>query len=419
MVQTQQRPGFRAVLAVREFRAMWSAELLSLFGDQLARVSLSILVFRLTDSPALTGLAYALTYLPTLAGASLLSSLGDRYPRRTVMVVCDLLSAALVGGMAIPRIPLAGLCALVAVLTALGGPFRGAQQALLPDVLSGERYTTGLSLRSMTAQGAQLLGFAGGGAVVAVIGPHAAFAADGATFLLSGVLVWFGVAHRRSAAASSGECRSGESPPARRVLFDSCAWKALWRDRAVRVLVGLKLLAAFYILPEGLASPLAAELGRGSVAVGLVMAADPLGSVVGAFCFARWLPSSTKPKVVGPFAVCSGLALVVPLVHAGLGVALAGFALSGAFSAAYQVQSTVSLTSAIPNASRAGALGLANSGMIAVQGIGVALGGMLALAAGALYAVAMAGLTGALLAGAATLTWNRVTLVRKELREVS
>jgi MFS family permease len=418
MVETQQRPRFRAVLAVREFRAMWFAELLSLFGDQLARVSLSVLVFRLTRSAALTGLAYALTYLPTLIGASVLSSLGDRYPRRTVMVVCDLLSAVLVGCMAIPHVPVAGVCALVAVLTALGGPFRGAQQALLPDVLSGVRYTTGLSLRSMTAQGAQLLGFAGGGAVVAVIGPYGAFGADGVTFLLSGLLVWFGVAHRPAVTVRSDEGR-GQPPPRRRALFDSHAFGVLWHDRAARVLVGLKLLAAFYILPEGLASPLAAEFGRGSVAVGLVMAADPVGSVVGAFCFARWVPGRLKPRVVGPFAACSGLALVVPLVHAGLGAALAGFALSGAFSAAYQIQSTVSLTRAIPNSSRAGVLGLANSGMIAVQGIGVAVGGTLSVATGAVSAIAIAGLAGAFLAGAATLRWKRVAVVRKELREAS
>lgn len=120
MVRTRARPSFRAVLAVGEFRAMWLAELFSLCGDQLARVSLSVLVFELTDSAALTALAYALTYLPMLVGASVLSGLGDRYPRRSVMVVCDVLSALLVGVMAVPGVPLAALCGLIAVLTALG-----------------------------------------------------------------------------------------------------------------------------------------------------------------------------------------------------------------------------------------------------------------------------------------------------------
>jgi hypothetical protein len=273
----------------------------------------------------------------------------------------------------------------------------------------------------MTAQGAQLLGFAGGGGLVAAIGPHAAFAADGATFLASGLLVWFGVAHRPAVAADvgSGQGRGQQPAPGRRVLFDSHAVRVLWGDRPARVLLGLKLLAAFYILPEGLASPLAGELGRGSAAVGLLMAADPLGSIVGAFGLARWLAPAIKPKVIAPFAACGGLALLIPLVHAGLGAALAGFALSGAFSAAYQIQSTVSLTDAVPNSSRAGVLGLANSGMIAVQGIGVALGGALAVATGARYAVAIAGLSGALLAAATTLRGNPAGPLSNEPREAS
>jgi MFS family permease len=411
MVQTQERPTFRAVFAVREFRAMWLAELLSMFGDQLARVALSVLVFETTGSVALTGLAYALTFLPMLVSASVLSGVGDRYPRRTVMVTCDLLSAVLVGCMAIPSLPLVGLCALLVVLTAAGGPFRGAQQALLPEVLSRDRYTTGLSVRSITTQGAQLLGFAGGGAVIAVVGPYWALAADGLTFLLSGTLLAFGVAHRPAAAGARA------MPSKWRGVFDRQAFHTLWHDRAVRVLFGLKMLAAFYILPEGLAAPLADDLGRASVAVGLIMAADPLGSVVGAFCFERWVPNRMRPRIIGPFAVCGGLALAIPLADPGLVPALVGFAISGAFSAAYQIQSTVSITKAIPNDRRAGVLGLTNAGLNAVQGTGVAVGGAIAVATGTVYAVAIAGLAGALLAVAATPTWNRAVALRNELRE--
>ena len=51
-----------------------------------ARVALSVLVFQRTDSAFLTGLTYALTFVPALVGGILLSGLGDRYPRREVMV---------------------------------------------------------------------------------------------------------------------------------------------------------------------------------------------------------------------------------------------------------------------------------------------------------------------------------------------
>ena len=74
MAHGVERVTFGSVLAVSEFRAMWAAELLSIAGDQLARVALSILVFQRTDSAFLTGLTYALTFVPALAGGIALGS---------------------------------------------------------------------------------------------------------------------------------------------------------------------------------------------------------------------------------------------------------------------------------------------------------------------------------------------------------
>lgn len=63
------RVTFGSALCVPEFRAMWvAAELFSVAGDQLARVALAILVFQRTDSATLTGLTYALTFVPSFFG---------------------------------------------------------------------------------------------------------------------------------------------------------------------------------------------------------------------------------------------------------------------------------------------------------------------------------------------------------------
>src|SRR5690349_7781515 len=104
---------FREVLGIREFRALWAAELLSVLGDQLARVALAVLVFQRTSSAALTALTYALTFAPAVLGGALLSGLADRYPRRFVLVTTDVARALLAGAMAIPVLPLPVLCALV------------------------------------------------------------------------------------------------------------------------------------------------------------------------------------------------------------------------------------------------------------------------------------------------------------------
>ncbi|MGH3469483.1 MAG: MFS transporter [Thermocrispum sp.] len=164
------------MFALREFRAMWLAEVFSVAGDQVARVALAVLVFDRTNSAALTGLTYALTFVPALLGGVLLSGLGDRYPRREVMIATDLARAALVGLMTVPGAPLWLLCILVAAMTLLAGPFKAAQQAALPDVLPGSKYMVGMAIRNISGQAAQVVGFAGGGLLVAEFGARTGLA---------------------------------------------------------------------------------------------------------------------------------------------------------------------------------------------------------------------------------------------------
>src|SRR4051794_27008570 len=131
---------YREVFAVREFRSLWLAQALSYIGDQLAQVALAVLVYHRTGSALLTAVAYALTYLPPIVGGPVLSGLADLFPRRRVMIVCDLLRAALVTLMAFKTMPFVVLCVLVFFTVLLGAPFTAARAALLPDVLSGDKY---------------------------------------------------------------------------------------------------------------------------------------------------------------------------------------------------------------------------------------------------------------------------------------
>src|SRR5690348_14981116 len=87
------RATYREVAAIPQFRALWLGQGMSLLGDQLAQVALAVLVYSRTASPLATAAVYALTYLPPIVGGPLLSGLADRYPRRRVMLWCDMLRA--------------------------------------------------------------------------------------------------------------------------------------------------------------------------------------------------------------------------------------------------------------------------------------------------------------------------------------
>src|SRR4051812_20415917 len=164
--------GFADVLRVREFRALWLAEGLSVGGDQVARVALALVVFARTNSAALTALTYALTFVPAVLGGVLLSGLADRYPRRAVIVATDVVRGLLAAAMAVPGLPLWLLWGLVGVLTLASAPFKAAQLALLPDVLPGPLFQAGMGLRQIPLQAVQVAGRGAAGRAGPAAGHH-------------------------------------------------------------------------------------------------------------------------------------------------------------------------------------------------------------------------------------------------------
>lgn len=394
----QVNPPMSSVLRVPDFRAMWLAEFLSVAGDQVARVALAVLVFDRTASATLTGLTYALTFVPALLGGVLLGGLGDRYPRRTVMIASDVGRAALVALMTVPGLPLWLLCALVAAMTLLAGPFKAAQQALLPDVLPGGQFMVGMAVRNISGQAAQLAGFAGGGLLVAHLGSTTGLLLDAGTFLASAGLLLL-VNHRPAATSQARSQR----------YFASIASGArlVWRDPALRTLVALNWLAGFYVVAEALAAPYADEIGAGASAVGLLMAADPLGSVIGALVFGRWIPEATQVRIIGALGILAGVPLVLCALQPGLVVTIALFAASGLLATGYNIQGTVSFVRRLPDERRAQGSGLNSSGLITVQGLGALAAGLLADLIGAANAVAAAGALGALIAVPIAISWGQ------------
>src|SRR5271169_5148861 len=81
------RSTFRDVFAVREFRALWLSKVLSVAGDRLALMAITLLVYHHTGSPLLAAIAYASGYLPWVIGGLFLADVADRRPRRSVMVI--------------------------------------------------------------------------------------------------------------------------------------------------------------------------------------------------------------------------------------------------------------------------------------------------------------------------------------------
>ncbi|WP_283135274.1 MFS transporter [Rhizohabitans arisaemae] len=389
------------VIAVGEFRALWLGQSLSQLGDQLAQVALAVLVYERTESALLTAAVYALTYLPPILGGPLLAGLADRYPRRRVMLVCDLLRAFFVALMAVPGMPFAALCVLVFCVVLLSAPFTAARAALLPDILHGDRYVLGSALQNMTNQGVQMIGFAAGGAAIALLGPYRALALDSATFLASALALVAGVRRRRLPPPPEGGMPSmwATTRMGARLVFG---------DPRLRVLVLFAWLCGFYIAPEGIAAPYAATFTDDEglpVVTGLLMAAMPTGTVIGGFLFGRFVSPPGRLHSMGWMAMLT----CAPLIVCGLGpplwVVIVLWCVSG-IGGAYQLAANAAFVQCVPPAGRAQAFGLVQSGLLAAQGIGILVAGALAQSLGPASVIALVGVTGLAAACLLTVAWT-------------
>lgn len=391
------RVAFVDLLRIREFNALWLGEAFSIAGDQIARVSLSILVWDRTSSALLTGVMYALTFVPSLVGGVLLSGFGDRFPRRDVMMVSDLMRFVLVGLMALPGTPLWIMCALVGAVTLLDGPFKAAQQALLPDVLTGGRFMVGMAFRNVSSQAAQVLGFVTGGLLVHEFGALTGLAVNAASYLTSALLM---LAVVRRPAAKTPESESF-------LASTATGLRLICHDPVLRTLACMNLLAGFYVTAEAMSAPYVGIIGGGGLAVGVLMAADPLGSVIGAVVFGRAVSESTQRKIIGFLAILAGAPLMLVIFTPPLLVTIILFAFSGAFATCYTLTSTVSFVRRVPDEYRAQASGMNATLLITVQGVGALVAGGVADLIGPANAIAGAGIVGAIMAVPIAFGWAR------------
>lgn len=390
--------GYARVFAVREFRAVFAAHLLSLLGIVVSEIALSVLVYDLTGSPLLSALAFALGFLPYVVGGTLLAGIADRFPARRVLVVCDLVCAVCVLPMAAPGVGIAPLLALRCALAMVAPVFQGTRMATLADVLGdGDLFVLGRSLLRIVSQSALLVGYGLGGLLLTVVAPRHALLITVGTFCASAVLLRFGTLRRPARARTGGTLVTESLRGARQVLA----------NRRVRTLLLLFWVPPmFAVVPEALAAPYADELGAGSVGLGLLMCALPVGTIAGELWAGARLKPAARERIALPMVSLTLLPYVAYLLHPGLALSLALLLVSGA-GAAYTLGLDQWFVRAVPEELRGRAMTLLTAGLMTIQGVGMALAGVAAEFAGVAWTVAGAGLLGTVCCTALAVTARR------------
>jgi MFS family permease len=174
------------------FTSLWAGQLISLFGDRIHQLALAAAVLVTTGSALATALVFVTATIPNLLFSPLAGTLVDRWDHKEVLVVSDLLRAAVV--LLIPIAIVTNILfvyPLVFVLTTISIFFRPARVAILPQIVRPDELLTANSALWVGETLADVIGYPLAGLFVVALGPALpiAFWLDGATYAASAVLL--------------------------------------------------------------------------------------------------------------------------------------------------------------------------------------------------------------------------------------
>ncbi len=162
--------------------------------------------------------------------------------------------------------------------------------------------------------------------------------------------------------------------------------------------------AAFAFAPEGLAAPFAKDLGGGAATVGLLLAANPVGTVIGGIVVGRFMAPQRRIRSVRPLAILTATALVPLALDLPLWAVLLLYATSG-FGMSFLLPLNAMFVLVLPSGFRARAFGIVQSGLQLSQGIAVVTAGWAASHFQTRSVIGISGLIGLVVVGLVVMFW--------------
>ena len=183
-------PSMFAVFRNRDFRYLWTGQLVSTIGSSLTDLAAGILIFEKTGSALAVGLMLMATAIPSLFVGLLAGVFVDRFSRKKIMIASDLIRSLLV--FSIPfliQINIVLLYVVVILASSVKQFFDPAEQSVLPDVASEEELAAANAFLSISSFGSTAIGFAAAGFLASTGEIAIAFYVDALTFLISAACV--------------------------------------------------------------------------------------------------------------------------------------------------------------------------------------------------------------------------------------
>jgi len=191
----------------KDFTLVVLGQIISLFGNNILRFALPLYILTVSESPALFGIVSATAFIPMIIMSPIGGIITDRVYKQRIMVVLDLLTAALIFGFIVLN-QVVSLTPLVIVflmlLYGIQGAYQPAVQASMPLLVSGEQLVPANAVINLVQSLSGLLGPVIGGMLYAAYGLLPILNVSLACFLFSGIMEMFiKIPHKKQKAVGS------------------------------------------------------------------------------------------------------------------------------------------------------------------------------------------------------------------------
>jgi DHA3 family macrolide efflux protein-like MFS transporter len=309
-----------AIFKKRDFSLMWLAQLTSTIGESLTDLAAAILIFQITNSAFAVGAVLMVTAIPTLFVGLFAGVFVDRFDKKRILLLANLLRGFIVLGIPLSYVTLMpanqdlfvfSLYALIFISATVRQFFDPAWESVLPEIATEEELTQANSFLAVSSFGSTAVGFAAAGFLASTGNPLLAFYIDAATYFVAFALLLPIVVKKRVAAED-------EEPTSVGVVVENLKSGAsyMWRTPILRsiFLTGAPVFLSFGLWNVLLLPMAIRVLGGTEFEYGLQEGLTSVGFVVGSFLFAKigdrlaegtWVVASTV--AMGVFGALYGL----------------------------------------------------------------------------------------------------------------
>lgn len=398
----QNKTGMLTVLKNRDFLALWLSQLISKVGDYFAVVAALVLINELANSPGLAtvviGMAMTLPQLFALASGVLV----DRFSRKMLMIVTNLLQGAVILPVLLVQRPghLYILYLTAFILHAIGSVFVSARNASIPNMVPPEHLLTANALIQATELLSLILGASMATLVISLTSTSTAFIVDAITFGVAALLL-VGARIPRTQIAIAPSAARGELRQFWHGFVEGLRYiggnKHLLQLMAITTMATLGLSATVLLA----AAYFKQLLNVSAEYLGLLQATEGIGMALGAALISAYASWARSRQIVSVTMIVLGGGILIFALSPVYWLVLVGALVVGFCVVAARTTLAAMTQALVPDAQR----GRVESAMVSVIGFGsmgaLMMAGILGDVVGPTYIFVITGVV-VLLAGIAS-----------------